>query len=60
MYWTKNDFSEGVVNARRRFNSVPIGVRLTVCYTVSAFVMLAGVGAVLYWVLVRGLEADER
>lgn len=50
----------GIVNARRRLNSVPIRTRLTVCYTVSAFVMLATVSAVLYGILVRGLEADER
>jgi len=48
------------MNARRTFNSVPIRTRLTVGYTVSAFVMLAIVGAVLYGLLVRGLEADER
>ena len=61
MSWKKrNDPHASAVNARRRLTSVPIGTRLTVSYTVFAFAMLAGISAVLYWILVLGLEADER
>lgn len=60
MSWKKNDLPAGIVNARSKLNNIPIRTRLTVCYTVSAFVMLATVSATLYGILVRGLEADER
>ena len=36
-----------------------IGARLGISYTLSAFAMLAMVTAVLYWILIRGLEWDE-
>ena len=60
MFWKKSELPAGVVNARRRLNGLPIRTRLTVCYTVSAFVMLASISAFLYWLLISGLEADER
>jgi len=54
-----NTAAQGVVRDRRFPASLSIGARLALCYTLSAFGMLAVVTAVQYWILIRGLEWDE-
>ena len=49
----------GAFRGRSMFSRLSIGARLGICYTLSAFAMLAMVTAVLYWILIRGLEWDE-
>ncbi len=45
---------------RHVFNSMSIASRLAIGFTLSAFLTLAVVTSALYWILVQGLESDER
>lgn len=54
-----NETADGAVRERRAFAHLSIRARLAICYTLSAFGMLATVTAVQYWILIRGMEWDE-
>jgi two-component system heavy metal sensor histidine kinase CusS len=54
-----NKTADGAVRERRAFGHLSIRARLAICYTLSAFGMLATVTAVQYWILIRGMEWDE-
>jgi two-component system heavy metal sensor histidine kinase CusS len=49
----------GAVRERRVFAHFSIGARLAICYTLSAFGMLAAVTTAQYGILIRGMEWDE-
>jgi two-component system heavy metal sensor histidine kinase CusS len=53
------EMAAGAVRERRVFGHFSIGARLEICYTLSAFGMLAAVTTVQYWILIRGMEWDE-
>jgi len=54
-----NETMDGAVRERRAFAHLSIRARLAICYTLSAFGMLATVTAVQYWILIRSMEWDE-
>ena len=54
-----NQTACGAARKRSAFDHLSIGARLAICYTLSAFAMLATVYAFQYWILIRGLEWDE-
>jgi len=57
---SKHDESlAGTIRKRRGFARLSIGTRLAICYTLSAFGMLAAVTAFQYRILIQGLEWDE-
>jgi len=45
---------------RRILSKMSISARLAIGYTLSAFLMMAVVTFALYWILMRGLVADEK
>lgn len=59
MFWKPSGTVRGVFGARSAISKWSISARLAIAYTLSAFGMLAIVSAVLYGILIRGLEWDE-
>lgn len=58
---SKNNATEaGAAGDRRMSGRVSIGARLAIAYTLSAFLMLAMTTSMLYSILIKGLEWDER
>jgi len=59
MPWKNPEARSGPGRERRAFAQLSIGARLAIWFTLSAFVVLAIVTALQYWVVLRGLEWDE-
>jgi two-component system heavy metal sensor histidine kinase CusS len=59
MFWKNNETTADAFSGRSALSNMSIGARLAISYTLSAFGMLAVVTAVLYSILIRGMEWDE-